>query len=265
MAVVEGFSQGSQAAIFVGEEWEQYAPDVDLRAVVAIGTPSLYGSAFAALDLPVVQGYIGKVLAGIVAGHPELDRKQILTPSGEAHYDAFAALDTPDGFCESPSFDLSKDLRADPMTIPVWKAAFEANYPGKRPVPVPVLMVQSASDEQALAFLADEVCRDLQSNGTDVRMWRYATQSHVGTVEASSDNRAVWILDRLAGRALTDGVAFTGEAPQVLKTCPKAGPTPTPTTTSTTTTTTAPASAVAGDVPSSGPARPIAGQANFTG
>ncbi|MEZ5176961.1 MAG: lipase family protein [Acidimicrobiales bacterium] len=69
-AVVEGFSQGSQAAIFAGQEWSSYAPDIDLRPVVAIGTPARYGQAFAALDLPVVRSYIGKVLAGIVAGHP---------------------------------------------------------------------------------------------------------------------------------------------------------------------------------------------------
>ena len=219
-AVIEGFSQGSQAAIFAGAEWPTYAPDIDLRAVLPIGTPSRFGEAFAALDLPVVQGYIGKVLAGIVAGHPELDRTQILTPSGEDAYDAFVALDQPDEPCTDPSFDLPRDLAADPMTVAPWAAAFEANYPGQDRVSVPVLMIQSESDEQALAFLADGVCRDLEANGTDVRMWRYDDEDHVGTVDGSSDDRARWILDRLDDAPLTDGVAFEGEEPRVLATCP---------------------------------------------
>jgi hypothetical protein len=228
-AVIEGFSQGSQAAIFAGEEWPSYAPDVDLRAVVPIGTPSRFGEAFGALDLPVVQSYIGKLLTGIVAGHPELDRTQILTPSGEAAFDEFAALaDDVDNGCFDPHFDLHADLASDPMSQPSWRAAFEADLPGKRRVPVPVLMVQSEADEQALAVLADGVCADLEANGTDVRMWRYDDESHVGTVIASADDRMAWIADRLAGRALTDDVAFVGEEPVVLDGCPAGDPTTPP-------------------------------------
>lgn len=229
VAVVEGFSQGSQAAIFAGQEWSSYAPEIDLRAVVAIGTPARFGQAFAALDLPVVQSYIGKVLAGIVAGHPELDRTDLLTPSGEAAYERFTALDTPDGGCESPEFDPPRDIRADPLTVPAWRAAFDANEPGRALVPVPVLMVQSDADEQALAFLADGVCRDLVANGADVRMWRYDDESHVESVEVSAGDRMTWILDRLAGASLTDDVAFAGEEPKVLTACPGATePEPTP-------------------------------------
>lgn len=258
VAVVEGFSQGSQAAIFAGQEWSTYAPEIDLRAVVAIGTPARFGQAFAALDLPVVQSYIGKVLAGIVAGHPELDRTEILTRSGEAAYDRFAALDTPDGGCESPEFDPPRDIRADPLTVPAWRAAFEANEPGRALVPVPVLMVQSEADEQALAFLADGVCRDLVANGADVRMWRYGDESHVESVEVSADDRMTWILDRLDGAPLTDDVAFAGEEPQVLTTCPgETDPEPTPAP--------QPAPTPGDPISPAAPAPAVAGRPDYTG
>ncbi len=271
VAVIEGFSQGSQAAIFAGQDWSTYAPEIDLRAVVPIGTPSQFGDAFAALDLPVARSYINLVLAGIVAGHPELDRTDILTPSGEATYDAFAALDVPDGECNSPEFDLDTDLRVDPTTLPDWRAAFEANYPGQANIPVPVLMVQSRSDEQALAFLAYRVCGDLQDNGSDVRMWLYDDEDHVATVEVSADDRMNWILERLAGEPLTDAVPFTAEAPEVLTTCPDGGtnqvtpPTTAPPTDSTPTPgPTPPASAPVGPG-SAQPATARPGRANFTG
>jgi hypothetical protein len=234
-AVVVGFSQGSQAAIFAGAEQPGYAPEVDLRAIVPIGVPSRFGLAFGARDLPVVQGYLRHVLAGIVAARPDLDRSLILTPSGEDAYDAFAAgADLPPGpvdptqGCATFDVEWDEDLRADPMTVPSWRAAFEDNLPGKRPVPVPVLVVQSEADEQALAFLADEVCRDLEARGADIRMWRYDDESHGATVGVSADDRTTWVLDRLAGRALTDDVPFTGEQPQVLPTCPAAQATPDP-------------------------------------
>jgi hypothetical protein len=122
-------------------------------------------------------------------------------------------------------------------------------------------MIQSESDEQALAFLADGVCRDLQANGTDLRMWRYDDESHVDSVSVSSDDRARWILDRLEGRALTDAVPFTGEAPQVLTTCvgtdapPVVPPTVEP-----------PAPSVPlAPTPAAPPATPIAGAPTFVG
>lgn len=203
--------------------------------MVAIATPSLFGLAFVARDLPVVRSYINLLLAGIIAGHPELDRTDLLTPSGESAYDALAAADVPDGYCESPNFDIDADLKVDPLTLPAWKAAFEANYPGKARIAVPVLMVQSRADETALEFLAYGVCRDLQANGTDLRMWRYDDEDHVSTVSVSAADRMRWMLDRLAGEPLADTVPFTGEEPEVLTTCPGSGTTTPPGTGSTTT------------------------------
>ncbi|HEU5151800.1 MAG TPA: lipase family protein [Iamia sp.] len=220
-AAVVGFSQGSQASIFAGAEQPAYAPEVDLRGIVPIGVPSRFGLAFGAADMPVVQGYLGSVLAGILAARPDLDRSAILTEEGAAAQDAFAAeADLPGGACTPPDLDPDRHLGADPMTVPAWRAALAENDPGQRPVAAPVLVVQSEGDEQALAFLADQVCRDLEAGGTDVRMWRYDDEGHAATVTVSAADRATWVLDRLAGRPVTDAVAFTGERPEVLPTCP---------------------------------------------
>lgn len=267
-AVIVGFSQGSQAAIFAGAEHPTYAPEIDLRAIVPIGVPSRFGLAFGARELPVVQGYLRHVLAGIVAARPDLDRTLILTPSGEEAYDTFAAgADLPPGpldgseECAWFEVDYDTDLRADPMTVPSWRAALEENDPGKRPVDVPVLMVQSEADEQALAFLADGVCRDLEAGGADIRMWRYDDELHGETLVDSADDRTTWVLDRLAGRALTDGVAFTGEEPRVLTTCPAEAVDPVdPTEPVDPTDPTDP-----GGTPPAGPADPVTGPARFAG
>ena len=272
--VIQGFSQGSQAALFAGQLASEYAPEIDLRAVVAIGTPSLFGEAFAAMDIPVVQGYITKVLGGILATYPELPRDQILTPSGEAAWDDYVAkADDLYYHCFDPQFWVPNDVKADPMTVPAWRDAILALYPGKSPIDVPVLMVQSTDDEQALAMLADGVCRDLQANGSDVRMWRYDGPGHVASVHESATDRMQWINDRLAGRPFTDDVDFEGDlVPRVLTTCPAEGEAPpppvgagaTPGTPATPVLPTSPGGPATPGVPAA-PATPMGGTANYTG
>ena len=219
-AVIQGFSQGAQAAIFAGALAPTYAAEIDLRAVVAVGTPSRYGEAFAARDLPVVQSYLPKVLAGILAGRPDLDATKILTPSGQAAYERYVgAADDPED-CTDPTFDFATDLKADPMQVPEWRAAFDELLPGRARVDVPVLMVQSEDDEQALAFLADGVCTDLVAHGTTVTMWRYRGPGHVETMVDSADDRMAWIDATLAGRPPPAPSRPEGNPPRVLATCP---------------------------------------------
>ncbi|HYI61634.1 MAG TPA: lipase family protein [Acidimicrobiales bacterium] len=214
-AVVVGFSQGGQAAIFAGEEQPGYAPDIDLRGVVSIGTPSLMGAAIAAGS-----PYASLGLAGLVTALPELDRTEILTPSGEAEYDALIPLDRPDGPCVWPEFDFDRDMMVDPMDLPAWRASIESVYPGQRIVPAPVLLIQSESDEDVPAPLAYHACNTLVAHGSDVRMWIYDDEDHVASVVVSSHDRSRWVLDRLAGLAVDDTVAFAGEVPRVVIPCP---------------------------------------------
>lgn len=220
-AAVVGFSQGGHAALYAGTEWSAgYAAELDLRAVVPVAAPTFLSVAYAAAHaVPAASSYAGPILAGIVVSRPDLDATQLLTPSGLAALDQFIADDAAGG-CPFPSFDLDADVRADPLLLPAWRAALRANEPGSEGIDAPVLMVAGGADSTSAPQMTDAICTDLQEQGTDLRLWLYPGQEHVGTVVASAQDRAQWILDRLAGLPLTDVVAFGGTAPQVITDCP---------------------------------------------
>ncbi|MEZ5176962.1 MAG: hypothetical protein R2746_01410 [Acidimicrobiales bacterium] len=129
---------------------------------------------------------------------------------------------------------------------------------GRALVPVPVLMVQSEADEQALAFLADGVCRDLVANGADVRMWRYDDESHVDSVRVSADDRMTWILDRL-DRTPSPTPSPSPASPEGARRVSRRGrPEPTPPATE-------PDGSGGSGTTTPPPARAISGRAAFTG
>lgn len=220
-AAVTGFSQGGHATLFAGAEWADYAPDIDLRAVAPIAAPTHTSLAYNARDaLPNASGYAGIILTGIVAARPDLDRTELLTPSGEAAFDQLAAIDASDPMaCEFSAFDLDTDIRTDPLELPAWRDALVENEPGSRPVPVPVLMVAARDDTTVPPFMTESICIGLTALDTDLRVWMYDSGGHSSSPGESADDRNTWILDRLAGEPPTREVAWTGDVPEVIDAC----------------------------------------------
>lgn len=218
---VAGFSQGGHATIYAGTEWTNgYAPDLDLRAVVPVAAPTFLSLAYATYtSVPAAAAYANPILAGIVVARPDLDASELLTPSGQAAL-ADAVAEDAAGGCPFSIFDLETDIRADPLDLPDWRAALEANEPGAEGIDAPVLMVAGEDDSTSFVAMTDTICTALQEQGTDLRLWLYGGQEHVGTTTASFDDRARWILDRLDGVPLADTVPFAGQEPEVITDCP---------------------------------------------
>jgi dienelactone hydrolase len=223
-AAITGFSQGGHATLYAGAEQPGYAPDIDLRAVVPIAAPTLLSAAYAATgDLGNADQYAGIILTGIVAARPDLDRTELLTAAGEDAYDELAAADAdPSGPCWYSAFDgmdLDDAIRADPLTLPDWRAALVENEPGSRPIPVPVLMIAARDDSTVPDFMTEVICQAYTRLGTDLRLWMYDEGGHSSSPGDSADDRTTWILDRLAGQAPVDEVAWTGDVPEVRTAC----------------------------------------------
>lgn len=229
-AAVSGMSQGGHATLYAGSQHAAgYAPDVDLRAVAPVAAPTLLSAIYAARDTSSgASAYVGIGLTGLVAARPDLDRTEILTPEGEAAFDAFAATDDdPDG-CGYSAFgegDIEDFVQADPLTLPDWRDALVANEPERFPIDVPVLLVASEGDSTVPGFMTEVVCAGLTDLGTDLRLWMYDDESHVGVSLESAADRATWLLAVLGGAAPTDEVAWVGDVPEVSTACEvSAGP-----------------------------------------
>jgi len=223
-AAVSGLSQGGHATLYAGSEHTAgYAPDIDLRAIVPVAAPSLLSGIYAARDvLPNAASYLGIGLTGIVAARPDLDRTELLTPAGQTAYDAFAAEDSDPERCGYSAFDggdIEDFVAADPLTLPDWRDALVANEPGSFPIDVPVLMVASEGDSTVPRFITDDICVKLTTQGADLRVWMYDDEEHVDVNLESADDRATWILARLAGEPPTRDVDWIGEVPEVIDAC----------------------------------------------
>lgn len=191
---IEGFSQGGHAALFAGRLAPTYATDLDVVGTLAIAPSSNLN--LAAILLPifghntivvVMMGY------GLLAVNPSFNAGDVFTPDA---VEALSNLD--DSTCGYPAFTEWPFVRDRPAPQS-WTSALAANEPGAERIAGPVVLVQGSTDIDVPAVATDGVCSELGANGTDAWLVTYDGQDHIGSVVASSSDRATWILERLAG------------------------------------------------------------------
>ena len=199
-AVVVGISQGGHAALFTGELADAYAPDVDLRGVVALapGAELVQAAALLTGD-PSVVGFGVAIGYGFAAGQPDLRLDEVLTPR------ALAAIDVMETGCIDDILDTyagpaAETLRLDRLMQPPWPALLDENTPGRVPSPVPIFVGQGEADPLVIPELTDALVARLCAVGDTVTYRRYPGESHSGVVEASQDDVLEWIADLVAGR-----------------------------------------------------------------
>ncbi len=221
--VVWGHSEGGQTAMFTLHIGPTYAPELQMKGVVAGAPPSQFFAIYSFLKTSPFRYYLLMAAGGLNAAYGDtiapLD--QVLTPTG------ISMVPDLDKGCSgylSDKFgtvDISKVTKADPFTIPVWKKALEANDPGTFTAksPVPLLIVQGANDEQipvaSTLLLANHLC----SLHQDLERWVYPGQSHAGVIGPSAGDMVHWITDRFAGGANPDPFVPTGLPNIDRKTC----------------------------------------------
>lgn len=179
-----GHSQGGQSALFAAQLWQQYAPELDVRAV-AVAAPATDLASLMRADIGDVSGV--SIASYAFAAYSEVyaaPLDSILTPA------AVAALPAMNGFClltqNSALHDVAKPLvgaflSGDPGTTEPWAGLLAANTPGGSAIPVPLFVAQGLGDElvrpnSTAAFVAHE-----KKLGTDVTYDAIPEATH-GTV-----------------------------------------------------------------------------------
>jgi fermentation-respiration switch protein FrsA (DUF1100 family) len=196
--VLYGHSQGGHAALFAGQIARSYAPDLDLRGVVAAAPASELARAAGSLRGGPFFGYVVAAAVGFSAVYPEVELDDVLTPSALADLgvvktscieDVFLAYDRPPG----------EVLRGNPFERAPWPALLARNSPGAVASKAPILLVQGDLDEQVPADLTRILRGRLCRLGDTVELRMYAT-SHGGVVDASYADVLTWMDERFAGR-----------------------------------------------------------------
>jgi len=210
--MVFGHSQGGHAAMFAGQLWPEYAPEIELIGVVAGAPPSQMGDLGDSLVGGDFQGYLVMTAAGLQAGYDNLDISDILADT------AVEMLDVVDQGCTAEIFEVFNPLDYnevssidDPFTLPDWGAALRANDTNQLPVEVPLLIIHGGEDEQipveTSAVLFDQLC-EFEDQGPTVRKV-FPGQSHAGvlTSGAALPDFLAWTTARFAGAEAPDECA----------------------------------------------------------
>jgi alpha-beta hydrolase superfamily lysophospholipase len=199
--VVWGHSQGGHAAVFAFEVAGDYAPELDVRGVVAMapaGDLALIGNV--ALTSPQVFPFGFMALGTWAEEYPELDLDALLAPP------ALDRLPILDDVCAPAVFDAFAGLPASelfataaPMDVPPLRELLLANSVGERPLDGPVLVVHGDADDTVPVELSHALLPKMCAAGAAAELRVYPGASHSTVLAASSADVLAWTADRFDG------------------------------------------------------------------
>jgi hypothetical protein len=180
-----------------------YAPDLNLRGVVAGAPPSQFQYIYAFLKTSPFRYYLLMAAGGFNAGYGDAAAPlaEVMTAKG------ISLLPVLDRGCsdyigkQTQAYPLTELVKADPFTVPAWKKLLVANDPGSLTASstAPLLMIQGGADEQipvpTTAALEQHEC----SIGQSVQRWVYPGRNHSGVIPVSMADMIHWIGDRFSG------------------------------------------------------------------
>ena len=223
--VVWGHSQGGQTAMYAHNIAPKYAPELNLKGVVAGAPPSQFDLIYDYLKTSKYRYYLLMSAGGLNAAYGDkaapLDK--VLTPKG------IALLDELDKGC---SDYLSKTLGAvsidetnlaNPFDVPEWKKLFLANDPKNFTSTngIPLLIIHGGADEQIPTVSSQLLTTKLCDLGQGMQRWVYPGQSHSGVIATSATDMVNWMKARFAGGPVSADSAPSGQTDTEVTGCPK--------------------------------------------
>lgn len=201
---LSGYSQGGGATAAAGEIAASYAPELDLRGVVAGAVPGDLRKVAANLDGSPYFAFLGYAVAGLSASY-DIDTDPYLDARGERVVDELEQQCTVESVARYP-FTRSESLTEDgrPLTAYLDEAPFrdvvaeQKIADGRRPA-VPALVTQSVGDDVIPFAVGRDVARRWCAQGATVRFAPNAAPTHVGGAVASYPESLAFLEARFAG------------------------------------------------------------------
>jgi pimeloyl-ACP methyl ester carboxylesterase len=206
--IIAGHSQGGGAALWAAQLARSYAPELDVRGVVALAPAAQLTTILRVAGSSPFNTYLGDLLLaadGLHAGYgASFDPSTFLTRA------ALADLATVSKECVDTTIARWRGrsqnalLARDPTTIPGIENILEQNSPGATAPGVPIFIGQGSLDReiplQVSAQLEARYCR----LGATVIRRVYPGADHDGVVDAARSDVLAWIADRYAGSPITN-------------------------------------------------------------
>jgi pimeloyl-ACP methyl ester carboxylesterase len=187
--VVVGHSEGGHAALWSAQLAPSYAPDLDLRGVVASAPgadlPAIFRSRLFSPEtaLNVLRA------AGAWQQLYRLSLTEILTPAG--------VLDARRLIADLPVTSTAQPFRPDASRARDWRRIMMENTPGAVPTPVPILILIGTADRQVPPQTNLELAANLRRVGDHVRVEVLRGADHQQTLTTGADAIFAFLGSRL--------------------------------------------------------------------
>ncbi|MCS0635745.1 lipase [Streptomyces sp. LP05-1] len=209
--VFRGYSQGGGAALWAGETQPGYAPELNVKGVVAGGVPASLVDVALPLNGGPGSGFLLDALIGLDHAYPELRLDDALNDAGRAavadlEKDA-CALDLLTTYANKSLSDLTT---RSPLADPAWQKRYTENtLGGSTQLKVPVYLYHATRDSLVDAGQAGRLRGSLCRLGAEVTWKAYDTdalapvKNHLWPIQAGNAEAAAFVADRLADKPAT--------------------------------------------------------------
>ena len=192
--ILAGHSQGGAAALFASELAAEYAPELTVRAVVALAPGGELTTLVESLQHSPAIGVALIGAIGMGAEYPELDLSSFLTPKAFADVPQIKAecIDaTVDRWSGEPSEAV---FTRDPVSVPLVRRILDENSPGDMDPKVPILIAHGDDDEQVPVAISRAIAAKYCRVNADVMNVTYPGVNHEEVIEAAGED----VLSRMA-------------------------------------------------------------------
>jgi pimeloyl-ACP methyl ester carboxylesterase len=198
-----GYSQGGQASAAAAEIEAAYAPDLDIRGVVAGGVP-VQLEALVALNGTDFFSFVAFAALGLDTAYPELDLASYLNADGQALFDQATAGE---GVCLGDGLKLGAGKSIDdltnenPLASPDWLARIAEQELGSTAPTVPAYVYHGSEDQVIPPAQTAALTAAWCAGGADVVYATYPVDHLAGVTEGTADGTA-FLEARFAGEEL---------------------------------------------------------------
>ena len=223
--VVWGHSQGGHTAMHNLRIGDSYAPELNLKGVVAGAPPSQFALIYNYLKGSTFKHYLLMAAGGLNAyyGDKRAPLDQVLTPAG------INLLPILDQGCSGFVADKLKDVnfddtsKGDPFKVPAWKKILTIEDPETftKASPEPLLIIHGGSDEQIPVISSELLSKHLCDIGQGHERWVSPNQMHAAVIGPSLNDMIHWIDARFTGSEKPGAYTPVGQPDVQVSGCPK--------------------------------------------
>jgi fermentation-respiration switch protein FrsA (DUF1100 family) len=203
-ASIIGYSEGGAAAAWAAQLQPTYAPDVELRAVVAGAAAANVETGGESLDGTFFSFFMAYGGIGYAAAYPELELDPYLTSKARARIGMLRESTIVQAMLMGPRFIHADELtNPNVLELPDWRTRLRENRLGTIAPSAPVLLHHARRDQIVSFQHSLDLKADWDALGVDVRL--YVTRGgmdHISGAVAGTPVALDWMARRLGRGAM---------------------------------------------------------------